>query len=295
MFKKMIGVLAVAVCLSAPAVAQAQESNLPKYLDVTVVRVKWDKMSAFNALGKKIVDANRRFQGDHWVALETVYGDGSEFRFVSERQDYADIDKGNAAFLAALNKAYGKVGAQKIFDDLNDCTAGVHTELRALRWDLSTKPPSDAAGLGRLVGGAQVVRTIGLRLRPGYDDDFEAMAKQIKEAAEKNPNAQPVVVSEAVEGYGPTSYYVTMFSSSLAGLSQGPMLPEILGEEGMKKFTQMEKDSFEGARSEIYHFSPELSNPPDAMVAAAPDFWHPKMEAAPAAKPKAPAAKKPKS
>src|SRR5256885_9762809 len=58
----------------------------------------------FRSLTKKWIDANRRFNGDHWIAMETVYGDGNVFQFTSVRQDYADVDKVNEAAMNAANK-----------------------------------------------------------------------------------------------------------------------------------------------------------------------------------------------
>jgi hypothetical protein len=40
---------------------------------VYVTRVKPEKRAEFNAVCKKIADANRRHQGDTWVAMETLY------------------------------------------------------------------------------------------------------------------------------------------------------------------------------------------------------------------------------
>jgi len=59
------------------------------------------KLTDFQALSKKWVDANRRFNGDHWITTETMYGEGNVYSFVSPRQDYADIDKANEVMMKA--------------------------------------------------------------------------------------------------------------------------------------------------------------------------------------------------
>ncbi len=88
-FRRALWALAVVVCLAAPVAVQAQGD----YLDVFIVKVKPEKISEFNALNKKWVDANRRFNGDHWLAMETLYGEGGVYQYTSIRKDYADIDK----------------------------------------------------------------------------------------------------------------------------------------------------------------------------------------------------------
>ncbi len=290
MVRRAFWVLAVAVLLAAPAVVRAQGD----YLDVYIVKVKPEKIAEFNTLAKKIAEANRRFNGDRWLAEETMYGESDRFVFVSVRQNYGEIEKAFQSFMGALHKAYGKDAAEKMLHEWESCLAGSRSELRRRRMDLSRKAPTDAAAYIRLVGGARVLRTITVHVRSGHAAEFEALLKEIQATGEKAENAQPILVSQTVEGSKGTTYYVTALRSSLAGFDKNPSLQEILGEEGYKKFLQVNAESVEGTESALYRFSPELSNPPEEFVAAAPDFWNPKhavaVAAAPA-KPKAPAMK----
>src|SRR5215469_14830294 len=134
MFKKAIWALVALVCLAAPVAVQAQGD----YLDVYVVKVKPEKLADFQALTKKWIDANRKFNGDTWLAMETVYGEANVYQFVSTRKDYADLDKANEAVMAAANKAFGSDMAEKIGRDFQNCLISSRTELRHRRWDLST-------------------------------------------------------------------------------------------------------------------------------------------------------------
>ncbi len=272
MFKKAIGALAAVVCLMAPAIVKAQGD----YLDATIVKVKPDKVAEFTAVVKKISDANRKFNGDRWIGMETMYGEGDTYVFVSVRKDYADIDKGNDAFTAALEKAYGKEGAAKLLRDEATCFESSRNELRLRRWDLSTKAPTDAAAEAKLIGESKVLRTIAVHVRPGRGAEFEALLKEIKDAGEKNPDARTVLVSQVIEGTKGTTFYVTSLRGSLAGFDKNPTLHDILGEEGFKKFLKANAESVSGAESAILHFLPELSSPPEAIAQVATDFWQPK-------------------
>jgi hypothetical protein len=288
MFRRALWALAVPLLLALAVPAHAQES----YLDVEIIRVKPDKTAEFDAITKKMVDANRRNNGDRWLAMESVYGEGNVVLFISTRSSYADVDKGSDAFTAALNKAFGKEATDKLFNDLNSCIASSRSELRRRRWDLSRKVPTDPAALAKLVGEARFLRTTAVRVRPGRIADFEALLKDTKAAGEQNANAQPLLISQVVEGSRGTVFYVSALRSSLAGFDNNPTTREILGDEGYKKFLQANADDVDGSDSTLYRFSPELSNPPDEYVAAAPDFWRPKA-AAPAAAPKPKPAAKP--
>lgn len=300
MFKKAIWALAAVVCLLAPTIVKAQGD----YLDATIVKVKPDKVAEFTAVVKKISDANRRFNGDRWIGMETLYGEGDTYVFVSIRKDYEDIDKGNDAFNAALEKAYGKEAAAKLQRDEENCFESSRSELRRRRWDLSRKAPTDAAAEAKLVGESRVLRTTAVHVRSGHIAEFEALLKEVKEAGEKNPDTQPVLVSQVIEGTKGTTFYVTSLRSSLSGFDKNLTAKDILGEEGYKKFLKSNAEFVSSTESSILHFLPELSSPPEPVAQAAADFWLPKQTMAAAHKPKPagaaaqgqvkPAAEKPK-
>jgi len=281
--RKALWALAVVVCLAAPIVVQAQGD----YLDIYIAKVKPEKLPDFQALTRKWVDANRRFNGDRWLTLETVYGEGNVYQFTSFRKDYADVDKTNEATMLAATKAFGMEGAQKGAQDFMNCLVWSRAEFRRRRWDLSRKPPMDLDSYAKLMGESRFLRTTAVHVRPGHIVEFEAFLKEVKEAAEKNPQTQPVFVSQVVEGSKGNIYYVSTLRSSLAGFDHNPTMLEILGDEGYRKFQQINADAVEIADSALYRIVPELSNPPDEVVKVAPDFWHPKPMMAPMAKPEA--------
>ena len=277
MLRKALWALVTAVvCLAAPAVMRAQM----EYLDVYTVKVKPEKSAEFNALARKVADANRKFNGDHWLATENVYGDGDTFSFVSYREDYASIDKATDVFMGALQKAFGKEGSEKLLHDWENCLISSQSELRRRRLDLSRKAPSDAAGMAKLIGESRMVRTTAVHVRPGRIAEFEATLKELKEAGEKNPYTQPLLVSQGVEGTKGTIFYITSVRSSLGGFDKNPTAKEVLGEEGYKNYQHMSAETVESAESTLRHFSPELSNAPDEIAQVAADFWRPKQTAA---------------
>jgi len=282
-FRRTLLGLGVALCLAAPAAVRAQGD----YLDVFIVKVKPEKVADFQALTKKWADANRRFHGDHWLAAETVYGEGNVYQFTSVRKDYAEIDTLNEASMAAAEKAFGKEAAKKMEQDFDNCLVWSRSELRRRRWDLSRKAPTDPESYAKLIGDSRVLRTVAVHVKSGHIMEFEALLKDTKEAGEKNPNTQPSFVSQVVEGSKGTTFYVTSLRSSLGGFDHNPSIHDILGDEGYKKFQQVNADAVESADATLFRFSPEISNPPDEVAKVAADFWHPKAMMAATAKPKA--------
>jgi hypothetical protein len=281
-FRKALWALTVVVCLAAPVAVRAQG----EYLDVFTVKVKPEKLADFQALNKRFADINRRFNGDRWLALEAVYGEGNVYQFTSVRKDYADIDKANEAEMAAVSKGLGKEAAQKLEQDFNACLVWSRSELRRRRWDLSRKAPQDAEAYAKLIGESRLLRTTAVHIRPGHVPDFEALMKDAKEAGEKNPDTQPVFVSQVIEGSKGATFYVSTLRSSMAGFDHNPTTKEILGEEGFKKFQQINAEAVEVADSTLYRFDPAISNPPEEVAKVAMDFWHPKAVIAAMAKPR---------
>jgi len=254
--------------------------------------VKPEKLADFQALSKKWVDANRRFNGDHWLAMETMYGEGGVYLFVSPRQDYAEIDKANELSMQAVSKAFGKEATEKILRDWESCLVWSRSELRRRRMDLSRKPPTDMDTYAQLIGESRVLRTTAVHVRPGHVAEFEALLKEAKAASEQMANTQPLLISQSVEGTKGTIFYITALRSSLGGFDKNPTMREMLGEEGYKKYSQVNAEAVEGTESALYRFSPALSSPTEEIAKVAADFWRPKaVMAATASKPKAASAK----
>jgi hypothetical protein len=262
----------VLVLLASLAVGQAQE----QYLDVYTVQVKPEKRADFDAITKKISAANHQNGGDNWLTMETVYGPGNRVSFISVRGGYGDIEKAMGTFYAAIQKAYGKAGTDKLFQDFSQCLVSSRSELRRRRWDLSSNVPADAAGMAKLTGEARWLRTNVVHVRPGQVASFEALLKDLKAAREKASPPQTVLVSQAVAGQEGTVFYVTSLQSSLAGYDKMPTAQQLLGEEGYAKFLKTNSDVVENLETVINRFLPDLSNAPQEIAAIAPDYWTPK-------------------
>lgn len=260
--------------LTAFVAGQAQE----QYLDVYVAQVKPEKRAEFDAIAKKMVAANRQNKGDIWLTMETVYGPGNRVTFVSTRQSYDDAEKGSGAFDAAMQKALGKPGMEKLFQDYSQCLVSYRNEFRRRRWDLSSNSPADAAAMAKMLGESRWLRTNVVHVRPGQVEAFEALLKEIKAAREKASPPVTTLVSQAVAGQEGTVFYVTTLQKSMAGFDELPTIQKTLGDEGYARYLKTASEVVAGSETVINHFLPELSNPPADVVAAAPDYWTPKTE-----------------
>src|SRR5690349_13136247 len=96
---------ALSVMAAAAALSLAQTPS--GYLDVYIVKVKPEKRTEFDAVAKKVAEANRKHKGDNWVAYATEYGEQNTVIFSSVRGSYADIDKASEAFMKAMKEGHG--------------------------------------------------------------------------------------------------------------------------------------------------------------------------------------------
>ena len=218
--------------------------------------------------------------------METAYGPIDRVTFISIRQSYADAEKGGEAFFGALQKAYGKAGAEKLEQDFEQCIHSARSEIRRRRWDLSSNAPTDAAAMAKLLGTTRYLRTNTVHVKPGQVAAVEALLKDVKEARDKLSPPQIALVSQSVVGQEGTVFYVTYPKDSLAAFDSVPMVKEVLGEEGYEKYLKVTAETVSNNELVINRFLPELSNAPGDVVATAPDFWRPTPVSAKATKPK---------
>jgi quinol monooxygenase YgiN len=272
MLRKACGALLFFVLSTSVGFAQQQGG----YLDVFVARVKPDKRADFDAVGRKITEANRRNNGDIWIALEVAYGETNTLVFSSSRESFGDVEKASAAFAGALGKAFGEAGAGVLFQQFNSTLESTRSEIRQRRWDLSYNPPTDRAAYAQVLGKTRWLRSVVVRVRPGHEPEFEAELKEINAAAQKNNMPGMRWVSQVAAGGSPGTYHITRLMTSLDELDHAPSMRAMLGDEGLEKFQKVNADAVAGVEYIFYRVVPELSNLPEAVTSVAPDFWNPK-------------------
>jgi len=280
--KTLVVTAGLAALLAVSASAQIQD----EYLDYYIVKVKPEKRAEFDAIAKKIVDANRKNHGDNWLAFETTYGDNNTVSFVSSRKDMAAIDTGMESFMKAMKASYGPT-FESIFHDMDACTISSRSEIRRRRPDLSSIPHPD--DMMKYVGEARWIRVAAVRVRPGHIPEYEEMVRMIKAAREKaNPEAV-VAVSQGVVGQNGATFYTSTLRPSL-GSYDAKMTPlkELLGDADYEKYQKMSAETVIGVETMMGRMLPALSNPPEEIVNVSRDYWIPKPATMVAARAKQP-------
>lgn len=128
------------------------------------------------------------------------------------------------------------------------------------------------------------------RVKPGHEKEWDDLVKMYKSAYEKAlPNGKWALFDSmyGVDNGGLHLVFVPM--KSLSEVDQNMMdekkFMAAVGEDGMKKISELTASCLQSSQSNLFAFSPKMSYPPDEWVKADPGFWKPKMAApAPAKK-----------
>jgi hypothetical protein len=270
--KPLLAVLSLGLLLSPFACAQQAGGD---YLDDYIVKVKPDKRAEYDAISKKVAEANRKAKGDTWLAMEQFYGDGDTVMYVSPRKNFADVEQGNTAFMAAVNEAYGAGGMKKMMMDYGPTIVSARSVVRRRRWDLTVNAPKDENAYNQLVGNAHYLMSTVMRVKPGHDDQFMEIAKQAKAALEQG-GQWTILISQSFAGRPDNVWYRSVLLHSLSDIDSGPNLKKLMGDEQFAAWMKLCGEALEPDETTIYRFLPELSNPPKEIADVAPDFWHPK-------------------
>jgi heme-degrading monooxygenase HmoA len=265
---------AISLTLLATPFAHAQQM-MGDYLDVTIVKVRPEKRADFDAIAHRIADANQKAKGDYWTAMQVEYGENNTVQIASPRQSYASIETGMSAFMGAIKTAYGTGGFPKMMADLNNTILSSRSELRQRRWDLTVNPPTDMDAYQKLIGEARWFRTIRIEVRNGHEADFEERAKEAKSALEKG-SKWTFFISQVIAGAPGNVYYVSTPQPSLAAFDSAPKLSELMSQEAFSAWMKGVADVQVTSETTMTRLMPELSNVPEGIAKAAPDFWQPK-------------------
>jgi len=241
------------------------------------------KRGEFDTLTKRAVQINRKNKGDTWLAYEIAYGANNTVYLVSSRSGYGAAAEGMKTFEAAMIAAVGAAGMRQLFEAWEATLESERSELRRRRWDLSASAPSDAAAYNRRVGESRYLRSAVVYVRPGRIPDYEAQLKIVKEAQERVNAGVPVFVSQGVAGQQTGVFYITTLLKSLSDLDEIKPVQEVLG-SSYASYARIVAECVSETAVQIGRFLPELSNPPEEIVAIDPKFWRPAPAPAPATK-----------
>jgi len=274
--KKITGLLLGSYLLIAGlGIVAAQEATPPPKV-LTVIRefVKPGKGGAMHEKAESaFVQAMARAKWpSHYLAVSSMSGK-PRVLFFTGYDSFAAWEKdmtaeqNNATLSAALDRA--SVADGELLSDY-DASALVYSDEYSLR---------SAVDIAHM----RYFEISLYRVRPGHDADWDTIVKMVKAAYEKIPAAHWATYHAQYGQEGNTYVVFTQIKSAAEidqGFAQSKQFMANMGEDGMKKFSELLAGAIEFSQHNLFSFTPSMSYVSDEWIKADPDFWKPKAHAA---------------
>ncbi len=274
-----------AVCIFAASAQEMSSSgSIPKVLQIQREYVKPGKSGmAHEKTESAFVQAMSRAKWPtHYIAMTSLSGKTRALFFTSYpsfeawEKDGAAVSK-NAALSSALDRANMADG-----ELLDSADQGIFI----LQEDMSLRPKADLSAM-------RFMEISSYHVRPGHGKEWTEAVKLVKAAYEKGvPDSHWGMFLQKYGGDG-DNYLVLMSHKSLAEIDRGftdnKQFAAAMGEDGMKKLSELVASCVESSQHQLFAFSPSMSYVQDEWIKSDPDFWKPKAAAKAPVEPKKPA------
>lgn len=157
--------------------------------------------------------------------------------------------------------------------------------------DLSYHPPKS-------LGKVRYLEITSFKIHPGHGMEWRNLVKMYEDGVQKAGIEDANWVTFEIAYGGGGEYIVISTDKSMADIDKsnadGKKFRDALGEDGMKKFSELEASSVVSVDSELFAINPRQSYPWPSWVSEDPEFWNAKPIMASEAKPSAGKVKKSK-
>jgi hypothetical protein len=270
-----LGRIALGVCIGiglvCAATAQENAAAVPKVLQVTREYVKPGRAGMAHERAESVfVSAMKRAKWPtHYLGMTSLSGKQRVLFFTmydsfEAWQKDVDAVAKDAALSAALDKAAMADG--DILDSEDQAVLYYQEEM-------SLRPRSD-------LGQFRYMEVSVYQVKPGKNKEWEDAVKMVKAAYEKGvPDSHWGMFAVTYGAEGGT-YVVLTGHKNLAeidkGFAEGKQFQAALGEEGMKKLSELVAECVQSSSHQLFAINPHMSYVSEEWVKEDPDFWNPK-------------------
>jgi hypothetical protein len=263
------------------AVSAQEKISVPKVLQIQREFLKPGKAGNIHEVKESafIETLSRAKWPTHYIGMTSLSGKSRALFFTmydsfdAWEKDGAAVQK-NAALSSALDRAYAADG------ELQDST---DTGVFVFQEEMSLRPRPD-------LSVARFMEISSYHVRPGHNKEWMEAVKLVKAAYEKGvPESHWGMFAQQYGGDGGT-YLVLTSRKSLAEIDKGLLddkqFVATMGEDGMKKLSELVAASVESSQHQLFAINPHMSYVSDEWIKSSPDFWNIKPAAKATAAPK---------
>ena len=274
-----LGLCLVLACADIVAAQGSQGTPPPKVLTIMREYVKPGRTGATHEKTESLfIQAMTRAKWPtHYLAMESLSGKSRALFFTGYdsfeawEKDAAAQQK-NETLSAALTHAYVADGEQ-----LESFDQSV--------WMYSPEG-SNAGGID--IPHMRYFEIERFQLRSGHEKEWNDIVKLVIPALEKaNPDTHWAMYYAVYGIPTPTAIVITPMRSAAEidrSMATEPKFAAAMGEDGMKKLSELSAIAIESSETNVFSFNPRMSYVEESWVKADPDFWKLKAAAAPASK-----------
>jgi hypothetical protein len=272
---KNLGRIALGVCVGigfvCAATAQEKAAAVPKVLQVTREYVKPGRTGmAHDKTESAFVSAMKRAKWPtHYLGMTSLSGKQRALfltmydSFEAWQKDSDGVAK-DGTLSAALDKAAMADG---------DILESEDQAVLYYQEEMSLRPRSD-------LGQFRYMEVAVYQVKPGKSKAWEDAVKMVKDAYEKGvPDSHWGMFAVTYGGEG-GEYVVLTGHKNLAeidkGFAEGKQFASAMGEEGMKKLSELVAESVQSSSHQLFAINPKMSYVSDEWGKEDPDFWNPK-------------------
>jgi hypothetical protein len=270
MKKTSVCLLAVLVMCSMMAVAgdsSDSATNVPKLIRLSKFEIKMGKTEEFASLNRQVRQAlNTGGANYHYIAATPLTGNSGVTEFFGFYDNYGEIEQAMKSFSQSTGAL---LRSTEFSRGASDAIQGMHGIVAKFRPDLSYNPQKLE------LANATSWEMSFVRLKPGYSRDFEDLEKQSIELHQKGNIDEHWVVYQVEYGAQTPSFIFLTALKSLADLDVDRKAAHeaVFTEAIRRQFMRTFKDAGDFEQRTILTVRPDLSRPPQTLVAANPSFW----------------------
>jgi hypothetical protein len=130
------------------------------------------------------------------------------------------------------------------------------------------------------LGTVRYLEITVFKVHPGHGMEWRDLVKMYVDGVQKAGISDANWATFEIAYGGGDEYAVISTDKSMAdldnGSADGKKFRDAMGEEGMKKFSDLEASSVESVDSELFAINPKQSYPPQSWIDQDPSFWNAK-------------------
>ncbi|HSA92352.1 MAG TPA: hypothetical protein VLE48_05020 [Terriglobales bacterium] len=265
--------LLLAFLLVSSLVALAGDHSVPKILRVYKAETAPGHGATYDAAVRQVRQAVNAGNAEfHWIAARPFTGDSNQTVFLTFANSFAEVERSEESFNKTAMATFQSAEFNRSIAESERSGKNIVAKLRE---DLSYN-------LGKFdLANARHWEVSFVEVRPGYGMDFTDLERESIDMHKRANIDETWAAYEVEYGGTPGILFLTPLRS-LADLDRDLKKEHeaVFTPAVRRRYSEFARQAIDHTKSQIISVRPELSRPTDAIVAANPDFWTVKDEAA---------------